>query len=180
MTEVEERKSRLQAYLDEVTENELNRFPELTISDTVNEIDRQGTMIAHIWDNLYPILYVEKNFICVYPKPQKSIRELTEKEKDTIRNGHLAKILGLKAEGLPRAFQHGMPNERLRQRLERTFVAVNLFMRIFKDPLEFRRNLSFKRPELHGKSPIEAWMAGNTDKVLYFVVMSAGHHDVQF
>jgi hypothetical protein len=178
MTETAERNSRLQAYLAEVTKNELDRFPELTISDTVNEIDRQGTMIAHIWDNLYPILYVEKNFICVYPKPQKPIRELTEKEKDTIRNGHLAKILGLEAEGLPHVFQHGMPNERLKQRLERTFVAVNLFMRIFEDPLEFRRNLSFKRPELHGKSPIEALIAGNVDKVLYSVALSAGHHEV--
>jgi hypothetical protein len=169
-------KDRLQTYLDEITGNELDRFPELLANEETSETGRQDSMIARIWYELYPILYVEKRIIC--PKPIKPAEEKTEARKDTVRTEKLAKVLGIRIGELPAVIQHGMPNERLKQRLERTFVALNLFLRIFEDPEERARNLTFPRPELHGKSPIDAFIAGKTDEVLYLAAMSARHLDV--
>jgi hypothetical protein len=162
-----------QTFLDEVTQREIEHFPELVVGDNITEIDSQGTMMLHIWDNLYPLLYVEKKFICGGPT-----REVSENEKEKIRTRNLAKILGLEASELPGVFQSGIPEGQLKTRLERTFACVNLFMRIFEDATELKRNLTFPRPELRGKSPIDSLVAGNVDNVLYFAAMSARHLDV--
>jgi hypothetical protein len=174
MTETAEA-NHFQAFLDEVTQKEIGHFPELSVNGSTTETDKQGTMIAYIWDNLYPLLYREKRIIC--PKPAKE-NIPTEAEKEKIREQNLAKILGLDADELPKVFQRGIPEGQLKSRLEKTFAAVNLFLRAFEDLEERSRNLTFPRPELHGKSPIDSLIAGNTDKVLYFAAMSAKHLDV--
>jgi hypothetical protein len=162
-----------QTYLDGVTQGEIEHFPELATGDDITGIDRQGTMILHIWDNLHPLLYVERKFIC-----GGTTKEVNESEKEKIRTRNLAKILGLSGSELPGVFQRGVPEGQLRTRLERTFACVNLFMRIFEDPIERNRNLTFPRPELRGKSAIDSLFAGNVDQVLYFAAMSARHLDV--
>jgi hypothetical protein len=172
MTEAAET-NHFQTFLDEVTQKEIEHLPELVVGDDITEIDSQGTMMLHIWDNLYPLLYVERKFICGGPT-----KEISENEKEKIREQTLAKILGLKVSELPGVFQRGIPEGQLKTRLERTFACINLFMRIFEDSAERRRNLTFPRPELRGKSPIDSLVAGNVDKVLYFVAMSARHSDV--
>ena len=160
MTEQAEGSIKLQEFLNEVTKDELSHFP---------DVETDGDKIATIWDNLY---------VCLGKSDENDNAEEVKKNKEKIREINLARIIGIKANRLKSVFEKGMLDEKLKKRLDRTFACTTIFMRIFEDPKERARNLMFPQPALHHKTPIEALMAGNVDRVLYFAAMSGRHHNL--
>jgi hypothetical protein len=160
MTEQLQTGEGFQSYLDEITQDEIRHFPDM-VTD--------GDKVAYLWDQLYEHLGV---------KDVDQDSEEIKKRKEAQRAQNLAKVIGIRQDQFPQVFQNGMPDEKHKKRLERSVAFMSLFIRIFEDPEVRSRNLNFPHPQLHGKSPIQALIAGNTDQALYFAAMSATHQDL--
>jgi hypothetical protein len=148
---------KLQEFLDEVTNQELRYFP---------DIETDGDKVAYLWDNLY---------MALGESGSENNTEEEKKRNEKVKEINLAGLIGVQANQLKSIFEKGMPDGKLKKRLDRTFAFTSIFMRIFEDPQERIRNLTFSQPSLHHKTPIQALRSGNIDKVLYFAAMSGMH-----
>jgi hypothetical protein len=157
MIEQAEKNPGLQQFLNEITQNELAHFP---------DVQTNGEKIAFIWDNLYESLG---------EKDTQDDTQDAKKTKEKIREFNLARIIGVKQNQLQQSVADETINHETTQRLNRTFACTTIWMRIFEDKEEMRFNLATPQPSLHHKNPIQAFVAGNIDQVLYFAAMSGTH-----